>query len=124
MVQINLQATKLLFATSATKGGGYHPLRFSVSIKILYSVIQRMIQHCLPSKMVYLNIKYVIATRNYEFIYPPIHLSIHPSIYPYIHSSIHPSIHPSLPSLSLLLSLSLYVCLCMSLSVSLAETPP
>ena len=33
---INLQATKLLFATSATKGGGgYHPLRFSVWFKIL-----------------------------------------------------------------------------------------
>ena len=50
----NLQATKLHFATSATKGGG---LRFSVWFKILYSVIQRLIRHCLLSKMVYLNIK-------------------------------------------------------------------
>jgi len=62
----NLQAT----ATSATKGkDGYHPLRFSVWFKILYSVglIPRLIQHCLLSKMVYLNVKYGIATRNYEF---------------------------------------------------------
>src|SRR6218665_1023328 len=33
-----------------------------------YCVIQRLIQHCLLSKMVYLNIKYVIATRSYEFL--------------------------------------------------------
>jgi len=48
------------------RGSGYHPVRFSVWFKILYSVIQRLIQHCLLSKMVYLNIKYVIAARNYE----------------------------------------------------------
>src|SRR6218665_3922445 len=49
------------------RGGGYHPLTFSVWFKILFSVIKRLIQHCLLSKMVYLNITYVIATRNYEF---------------------------------------------------------
>ena|SRR6218665_1024015 len=32
-----------------------------------YRVTQLLIQHCLLSKMVYLNIKYVIATRSYEF---------------------------------------------------------
>src|SRR6218665_1506724 len=48
-------------------GGGYHPLRFCVKFKILYLVIQRLIQHCLLSKMVYLNVKYIIATRSYEF---------------------------------------------------------
>src|SRR6218665_246434 len=53
----NLQATKLFFETSATKGGGY-PLRFSVRFKILYRVIERLIQHCLLRKMVYLNIIY------------------------------------------------------------------
>ena len=63
----NLQATKLFIVTSATKGGGYHhPLRFCVRFKILYRVIQPLIQHCLLRKMVYLNIKYVIATRSYE----------------------------------------------------------
>jgi len=31
---LNLQATKLFIVTSATKGGGYHPLRFSVRFKI------------------------------------------------------------------------------------------
>ena len=41
--------------------------RFSVWFKILYRVIQRLIQHCLLSKMKYLNIKYVIATQNYAF---------------------------------------------------------
>ena len=41
----------------------------SVRFKILYRVIQRLIQHCLLRKMVYLNIIYVIATRNYEFCY-------------------------------------------------------
>src|SRR6218665_3682599 len=56
--QINLQATKLFIVTSATKGGGggYNPLRFSVRFKILYRVIQPLIQHCLLRKMVYLNI--------------------------------------------------------------------
>ena len=64
----NLQATKLFIVTTATKGGGYHPsLRFRVRFKILYRVIQPLIQHCLLHKMVYLNVIYVIATRNYEF---------------------------------------------------------
>src|SRR6218665_3010262 len=64
----NLHATKLFIVTSATKGGGggYHPLRFSVRFKILYRVIQPLIQHCLLRKMVYLNIIYVLTTRNYE----------------------------------------------------------
>jgi len=43
------------------------PPRFSVSFKILYRVIQRLIQHCFLSEIVYLNVNYVIATRNYEF---------------------------------------------------------
>ena len=46
----------------------YHPLRFSVWFKILYRLIQRLIQHCFLSKMVHLNVKYVIAARNYEFV--------------------------------------------------------
>src|SRR6218665_233048 len=60
----NLQVTKLFIVTSATKGGWLppHP-RFRVRFKILY----RVIQHCLLSKMVYFNLKYVIATRSYEF---------------------------------------------------------
>ena len=33
-LNLNLQATKLFIVTSATKGGGYHPLRFSVRFKI------------------------------------------------------------------------------------------
>ena len=65
---VNLQATKLFIVTSATKGGVVTtPLRFSGGLKILHRVIQRSIQHCLLRKMVYLNIIYVIATRNYEF---------------------------------------------------------
>jgi len=64
----NLQATKLFIVTSATKGGVVTtPLRFRVRFKIVYHVIHPLIQHCLLSKMVYLNIIYVIATRNYEF---------------------------------------------------------
>ena len=64
----NLQATKLFIVTTATKGGWLPPpLRPSVRFKILYCVIQPLIQHCLLRKMVYLNIIYVIATRNYEF---------------------------------------------------------
>src|SRR6218665_3303100 len=34
-----------------------------------YRVIHLLIQHCLLSKMVYLNVKYVIATRRYDFFY-------------------------------------------------------
>src|SRR6218665_3527201 len=52
------------------------PLRFSVWYKILYSIIQRLIQHCLLNKIVYLNIKYVIATLNYEFFIRKISLGI------------------------------------------------
>ena len=63
----NLQATKLFIVTSATKGVVTTPLRFRVRFKILYRVIQPLIQHCLLLKMVYLNIIYVIATRNYTF---------------------------------------------------------
>ena len=65
--RVNLQATKLFIVTSATKGGGYQPPRFSVRFKILYREIQPLIQHWLLRKTVYLNIIYVIATRNYEF---------------------------------------------------------
>jgi len=43
------------------------PPTFSIWFKILYRVIRRLIQHCFMSKMVYWNIKYVIATRNYEY---------------------------------------------------------
>jgi|SRR6218665_400152 len=54
---INLQATKLFIVTSTTKGGGgYHPPRFSVRLKLLYCVIQPLIQHCLIREMVYFNI--------------------------------------------------------------------
>jgi len=35
--------------------------RFSVSFNILYRVIQRLIQNYLLSKMVYLDVKYIIA---------------------------------------------------------------
>src|SRR6218665_493585 len=67
---INLQATKLFIVTSATKGGMITTtLRFCVRFKIVcYRVILRLNQHCLLRRMVYLNIIYVIATRNYEFV--------------------------------------------------------
>src|SRR6218665_2401993 len=59
---------RLFIVTSATKGGWLPPpLRFCVRFKILYRVIQPLIQHCLLHKMACLNIIYVIATRNYEF---------------------------------------------------------
>jgi len=59
---LNLQATKLFIVTSATKGVVVttHP-RFSLRFKILYSVIQRLIQNCLLHKMVYLNIIHVFC---------------------------------------------------------------
>ena len=64
---INLHATMLFIVTSATKEVVVTtPLRFRVRFKILYHVIQPLIQHCLLRKMVYLSIIYVIATRNYE----------------------------------------------------------
>jgi len=64
----NLQATKLFILTSATKKGWLlTPLRFRVRFKILYCVIQSLIQHCLLHEMVYLNLIYVIANRKYEF---------------------------------------------------------
>ena len=62
LTYINLQAIKLFIVTSVTKGGGGNlPFGFSVRLKILYLVIQRLIQHFLLNKMVYLNVKYVIA---------------------------------------------------------------
>ena len=64
---VNLQTTKLFIVTSATKGVVTTPLRFRVRFKILYRVIRPLIQHCLLHKMVYLNVKYVIATRSYDF---------------------------------------------------------
>ena len=65
---VNLQATKLFIVTPATKGWVVTtPPGFRVRFKILYRVIQPLIQHFLLHKMVYLNIIYVIATRNYEF---------------------------------------------------------
>src|SRR6218665_2794073 len=63
---LNLQATNFI-VTSATKGGWLPPPRIRVRFKILYSVIHRLIQHYLLSKMVYLNVKYFIATRSYDF---------------------------------------------------------
>jgi len=69
---LNLQATKLTSIycdTGYQGGGGYHPLRFSVWFKLSYRVIQRLIQHWLLSKMVYSNVKYVIATRSYGFLF-------------------------------------------------------
>src|SRR6218665_3058711 len=66
--KLNLQATKLFIVTPATKGWVVTtPTGFRVRFKILYRVIQPLIQHCLLHKMVYLNIIYVIATRNYDF---------------------------------------------------------
>ena len=66
---VNLQATKLFIVTSGTKGGGYHPLRFSVRFKILYRVIQPLIQHCLLRKMVYLNIM-LLLLETMNFLLP------------------------------------------------------
>ena len=66
----SLQATKLLIVTSAIPrevGVVTTSPRFSVRFMILYRVIQPLIQHCLLRKIGYLNIIYVIATRNYEF---------------------------------------------------------
>jgi len=40
----------------------------TANYKLSYRVIQRLIQHCLLSKMVYVNVKYVIATRNIVFV--------------------------------------------------------
>src|SRR6218665_215083 len=60
---INLQATKLFLRHRLPKG--LVVTRFSVWFKILYCVIYmlRLIQHCLRSKVLYFNVKYVIATR-------------------------------------------------------------
>ena len=66
--RLNLQAIKQFIVTSAAKEGVVTtPLRFRVRFKILYRVIHPLIQHCLLPKMVYFNIIYFIATRNYEF---------------------------------------------------------
>ena len=56
LLTINLPATKLFIVTSVPRGGGYHPPRFRVRFKILYRVIQVLIQHCLLRRLVYLNI--------------------------------------------------------------------
>src|SRR6218665_2096279 len=66
---LSLQATKLFIVTLATRGRGVvtTPLDLVFWFKILYRVIKSLIQHCLLSKMAYLNVKYVIATRNYDF---------------------------------------------------------
>ena len=48
---------------------GYHPLhRFSVWFKISYRVVQRLIKHICLGKMVYLDVKYITANRNYDFL--------------------------------------------------------
>ena len=60
MMMIILQATKLFCDI------GYQGVVVFVS-KILYREIQRLIQHCLLSKMVYFDVKYIIATRNYQY---------------------------------------------------------
>src|SRR6218665_1643627 len=56
-----------IYCDAGYQGGWLPPPGFRVRFKILYRVIQPLIQHCLWHKMVYLNIIYVIATRNYEF---------------------------------------------------------
>src|SRR6218665_43887 len=60
----NLQATKL-FCNIGYQDRLY---RFDVWFKISYRVIQRLIQHIFLSKMVYLDLKYTPAIRNYEFL--------------------------------------------------------
>src|SRR6218665_1087628 len=60
------RATKL-FLRQRLPRCGYHSHRFSVWFKILYRRIRQLIQHLFLSKTMYLNIKYVIATRSYEF---------------------------------------------------------
>src|SRR6218665_3339093 len=67
LLHANVQATTLFIVKSATKGEVTTLLRFSVRFKILYRVIQRLSQYCWLCKMVYLNIIYVIAIRNYDF---------------------------------------------------------
>ena len=57
-----------LFATSATKACWLQPFRFRALFQISYCVIQRLIQHCFLSKMVYLNVKYIIASRHYDIL--------------------------------------------------------
>src|SRR6218665_2802460 len=57
-----------IYCDAGYQGGGYHPLDFRVRFKISYRVIHRLIEHGLLSKMVYLNVKYVIATRSYDFL--------------------------------------------------------
>jgi len=68
---LNPQATKLFCDIGYQEGVVTTLRRFRVWFKILYRVIQQLIQHCLPSKMVYLNVTYVIATRNYAFVSRP-----------------------------------------------------
>ena len=68
---VNLQATKLFIVTPATKGWVVttHP-GFRVRFKILYRVIQPLIQQCLLHKMLYLNIIYVILLETMNFLLP------------------------------------------------------
>ena len=70
LLMINLQATKLFIVTPATKGWVVTTPGLCVRFTILYRVIQPLIQHCLRRKMVYLNVIYAIATRNYELFTP------------------------------------------------------
>jgi len=59
----NLQATKLFGDIGYQRG----MVTNSLSLKISYRAIglQRLNQHCVLSKIVYLYVKYMIATRNY-----------------------------------------------------------
>jgi len=44
------------------------PLDLAFGFKISFRVIQRLIQHWFLSKMVYLNVKYMIVTGNYDIL--------------------------------------------------------
>jgi len=57
-------------------------LRFSAWFNILlYRVIQRLIQHIFLSKMVYLDVKYMTASRNYEFLNTGTRLNANVTLY-------------------------------------------
>jgi len=63
---INLQATKVFLCHRLPRVWVVTtPLGNHLGLKISYRVIQRLIQHCFLSKMVYLYVKYMIAARNY-----------------------------------------------------------
>ena len=81
-IVFNHQATKLFFCNiSYQGGGGYHPFRYSVWFKISYCVIQGLIQHSVLSKMVYLDVNYMTANRNYEFLNTGTRLNVNGTIY-------------------------------------------